>query len=289
LTTNLYRQQQTRPDSTHITMLSNPPPSGLHARNRQHRRQNSTPTAYETLKIAPNLQNIQPSPLRPQPQQQRSRVSHRRGMSLDTRRQILTQRRQEYSMVSNTNNTGSAITPQHVAREAQQQRIARPGPQQAYANLATDENYLVSPSATPQMPCFDQQWSDGLPVPNDMSMSFDMYNGPMNVIIKKNPGEFTNNLNVSDYDLFPPSAMSTPTMMNFPDNAIAASGWLSENETPNSRRSSRRISNGIMERVNKFEIMSNETLQRPLTPPRQNEMGTLPLPIFLLMHQLMVR
>ncbi|KAI1153863.1 hypothetical protein F4825DRAFT_231467 [Nemania diffusa] len=258
-------------------MLSNPPPSGLHARNRQHKRQNSTPTAYETLKIAPNLQNIQPSPLRPQPQQQRSRVSHRRGMSLDTRRQMLAQRRQEYNMVSNTNNTGSAITPQHVVREAQQQRIARPGPQQAYANLATDENYLVSPSATPQMPCFDQQWSDGLPVPNDMSMPFDMYNGPMNVMVKKNEDEFTNNVNVSDFDLYPSSAMSTPSMMSFQDNGIAVPDWLSENETPNSRRSSRRVSNGIMDRVNKFETMSHETLQRPLTPPRQNEMDYFPL------------
>ncbi|KAJ8111875.1 hypothetical protein ONZ43_g5520 [Nemania bipapillata] len=237
-------------------MLSNPPPSGLHARNRQHRRQNSTPTGYDTLKIAPNLQNIQPSPLRPQPQPQRSRVSHRRGMSLDTRR--------------------SAIAPQHVVREAQQQSIARPGPQQAYANVATDENYLVSPSATPQMPCFDQQWSDGLPISSDMSMSFDMYNGPMNVIIKKTHGEYTN-MNVSDFDLFPSSAMSTPTMMSFPDNAMAAPAWLSENETPNSRRSSRRISNGIMDRVNKFETMSNETLQRPLTPPRQNDIDYFPL------------
>ncbi|KAI1121326.1 hypothetical protein F5Y10DRAFT_256547 [Nemania abortiva] len=257
-------------------MLSNPPTSGLHARNRQHRRQNSTPTAYGTVKIAPNLPNIQPSPLRPQPQQQRARVSHRRGMSLDTRRHMLAQKREEYNMVSNTNNTGSAITPQHVVREAQQQRIARPGPQQAYANLATDENYLVSPSATPQMPCFDQQWSDGLPAANDISMSFDMYNGPMNVIIKKNQHEFTNNLNVSDFDLFSPTAMSTPAMVSFPDTGIAAPGWLSENDTTTSRRSSRRISNGIMDRVHKFETMSNEPLQRPLTPPRQNEMDYFP-------------
>lgn len=192
-------------------------------------------------------------------------------------------------MVSNTNNTGSAITPQHVVREAQQQRIARPGPQQAYANLATDENYLVSPSATPQMPCFDQQWSDGLPVPNDMSMPFDMYNGPMNVMVKKNEDEFTNNVNVSDFDLYPSSAMSTPSMMSFQDNGIAVPDWLSENETPNSRRSSRRVSNGIMDRVNKFETMSHETLQRPLTPPRQNEMGMLPSFVSLLVLQLINR
>ncbi|KAI1159197.1 hypothetical protein F5B18DRAFT_637751 [Nemania serpens] len=260
-------------------MLSNPPPSGLHARHRQHRRQNSTPTGYETMKIASNLPNMQSSPLRTQPHQQRSRVSHRRGMSLDTRRQVLAQRRQEYNMVSHTNNnTGSANTPQHVVREAQQQRIARPGPQQAHGNLATDENYLVSPGATPQMACFDEQWSEGLPMLDDMSLALDMYNGPMNVVIKKNQNDFTNsNLNASDFDLFPSSAMSTPTMMDFPDNALAAPGWISENEAANLKKSSRRISNGIMDRVSKFENMSGEPFQRPLTPPRQNEADYFPL------------
>ncbi|KAI1110339.1 hypothetical protein F5Y14DRAFT_429102 [Nemania sp. NC0429] len=262
-------------------MLSNPPPSGLHARQqRQHRRQNSTPTAYEAVKIAPNLPNIQPSPLRAQPhQQQRARVSHRRGMSLDTRRQMLAQRRQEYDMVSHTNNsTGSANTPQHVVREAQQQRIARPGPQQAHVNLAADETYLVSPGATPQMPCFDEQWSQGLPMLDDASLALDMYNGPMNVVIKKNQNDFTNSsLNGSEFDLFPSSAMSTPTMMDFPDNAIATPGWMSDNETASLKKSSRRISNGIMDRVSKFENMSGEPFQRPLTPPRQNEADYYPL------------
>ncbi|KAI0856704.1 hypothetical protein F4860DRAFT_492075 [Xylaria cubensis] len=259
-------------------MLSNPPTSGLHARARQHRRQNSTPTVYDKLKIAPNLPNIQPSTLRPRPQQQQqqqqqSRVSHRRGMSLDTRRQILTQRRQEYNMVSNTNNTGSASTPQHVVREAQQQCIARPGPQQAYANLAIDENYLVSPSATPLTQCFDQQWSDGLPALDDMSMSFGMYNGAMNVALKKSQDGYP----ISDFEAFIPSVMSTPTTMDFPDNPISTPGWMSENEATNSRRSSRRISNGIMDRVNKFEDMSHEPLQRPLTPPTQNEIDYFPI------------
>ncbi|KAI1757552.1 hypothetical protein F4782DRAFT_134153 [Xylaria castorea] len=258
-------------------MLSNPPTSGLHARARQHRRQNSTPTAFDKLKIAPNLPNIQPSPLRPRPQQQQqqqqSRVSHRRGMSLDTRRQILSQRRQEYNMVSNTNNTGSAITPQHVVREAQQQRIARPGSQQAYANLAIDENYLLSPSATPLTQCFEQQWCDGLPVLDDISMSFGMYNGTMNVAVKKSQDGYP----TSDFEAFIPSAMSTPNMMDFPDNPIGTPGWMSESETSNSRRSSRRVSNGIMDRVNKFEDMNHELLQRPLTPPTQNEIDYFPL------------
>lgn len=182
-------------------------------------------------------------------------------------------------MVSHTNNnTGSANLPQHVVREAQQQRIARPGPQQAHANLATEENYLVSPGATPQMPSFDEQWSEGLPMLDDMSLALGMYNGPTNVVVKNNQNEFTNNhLNASDFDLFPSSATSTPTMMDFPDNAMATPGWMSENETANLKKSSRRISNGIMDRVSKFENMSGEPFQRPLTPPRQNEAEYFPL------------
>ncbi|KAI0509486.1 hypothetical protein F5B22DRAFT_322979 [Xylaria bambusicola] len=259
-------------------MLSNPPQSGLHARNRQHRRQNSTPTGYDTMKIATNLPNIQPSPLRPQHtqyQQQRSRVAHRRGMSLDTRRQMLSQKRQSYGMVSNTNNsTGSATTPQHVVREAQQQRIARPGPQQAYANLATDENYLVSPGATPQLQCFDQQWTDGLPLPSDLSMVFDMYPGSMDVIIKEQQDGYPSSLDSPDFDLFPQSAMSTPTMMNFQDSMNGVPGWLADNSAAQFKR---RVSNGIADRVSKFENLSQEPLQRPLTPPKQNEIDYFPM------------
>ncbi|KAI0401933.1 hypothetical protein F4802DRAFT_578348 [Xylaria palmicola] len=252
-------------------MLSNPPTSGLHARHRQHRRQNSTPTTSGQMKIAPNLPAIQPSTLRPQ---QQPRVSHRRGMSLDTRRQMLSHALQEYTMVSNTNNTGSATTPQRVVREAQQQCIARPGPQQAYANLATDENYLVSPSATPLVQCFDQQWSDGLPGLPDMSMPFDMYGGPMNVMLKKT--DYHSNPNPSQFEVYPQSTISTPTMMQFPDNPMGTPGWMSEDEMTSSRRGSRRVSNGIMDRVNKFENMSHELLQRPLTPPMQNETDYFP-------------
>ncbi|KAI8631445.1 hypothetical protein F5Y19DRAFT_396436 [Xylariaceae sp. FL1651] len=261
-------------------MLSNPPVSGLHARHRQHRRQNSTPTTYEALKIAPNLPTTQQSSLHQHQHQshERPRVSHRRGMSLDTRRQIQSPIRQEFSMVSNpTNNTGLANSPQQVVREAQQQRLARPGPQQAYANLATDENYLVSPHATPQIHSFDQQWCDGLPVPSELAMTFDMYNGPMNVIIKKNQDGYVENLTSPDFDLFPPTTLSTPTFMNFPNSSTSTPGWISENETANSRRSSRRISNGIMDRVSKFENMGLEPSQRPLTPPRQNETDYFPL------------
>ncbi|KAI1849676.1 hypothetical protein JX266_004625 [Neoarthrinium moseri] len=243
------------------TMLSNPPPSGLHARHRQHRRQNSTPSAFEAMKIASNLPEMhshqQPQLQRPQG---RPRVSHRRGMSLDTRRQQMhpSTFRQDF------HNT--------------QQRIARPGShQQAYANLASDENYLISPHTTPQMQGFEGQCFDGLPGPQNMNMSFDMYNGQMNVMMKRNQEGFSDNARASqDFELFPSSTMSTPTFMSFSESPSGAPAWMSEGESSTSRRSSRRVSNGIMDRVAKFENM-DEGSQRPLTPPHQNAQDYFPL------------
>jgi regulatory protein SWI5 len=257
-------------------MLSNPPPSGLQNRQRQqHRRQNSTPTAFETMEIANSLPTLPPHQ-QPRPQQGRPRVSHRRGMSLDTRRQQIqspTFRQEFHQTVSEHTNTGHNT--QHVLREAQQQRIARPGPQQAYANLASDENYLISPHATPQMQGFEGQCFDGLPASQPMNMPFDMYNGQLNTMMKKNPEGFSHGMPASqDFELFPNSAISTPTFMNFSESAAGAAAWMSEGEGSDSRRSSRRISNGIMDRVSKFENMGTEgPQQKPITPPNQNANG----------------
>ncbi|KAI0595143.1 hypothetical protein F4775DRAFT_388335 [Biscogniauxia sp. FL1348] len=257
-------------------MLSNPSESGLQARQRQHRRQNSTPTAFDTTRTANNLpQQPQQQQQYQQQQHQRARMSHRRGMSLDTRQHAI---RQEFNMVSNpTNNTGLANTPQHVLREAQQQRIARPGPQHAYANLARDENYLVSPHGTPQMPNFEGHTFDGLPAPPNGHINFDMYNS-IDAMVKKNQESFSANMNASsDFDIFSPTTLSTPTFMTFQDSPTGTTGWISEGETSSSRRSSRRISNGIMDRVSKFENISVEESQRPLTPTRQDTTDYFPL------------
>ena len=258
-------------------MLSNPTPSGLQARqqhHRQHRRQNSTPTAFDQLKIATDL----PAGMhhRPQPQQ-RPRMTHRRGaMSLDLRRQQMhspTTLRQEFSTVSNSTNNAGINAPQHVLREAQQQRIARPGPQQAFANLASDENYVMSPHGTPHLESFEAQCFDGLRNQQDLGMSFDMYGSPMNHRMKKgqeNSSEPGNMPPSQECELFPSSAMSTPTFLNFQESPTGAPGWISDSDTTSTRRSSgRRISNGILDRVSKFENMGDAP-SRPLTPPQQN-------------------
>ncbi|KAK0610007.1 hypothetical protein B0T17DRAFT_593848 [Bombardia bombarda] len=271
-------------------MLSNPPQTGgLHARQRQHRRQNSTPSAFEAVKIAP-LPNFQ---------HQRPHVSHRRGQSLDMRRQQLSHSttatattRQDYTTVStSTTNTGLNTTPQHILRETQQQRIARPGLGQAAFNLSTNQtdsdDFLLSPHGTPH----HQHFVDALAAQGQMTdmsgLPFDAYMGPMNVIIKKNQANFASNNNVhsaQDYEFFgPDSALSTPTFMTFPEASPVGSGpgWISEGETASAhaRRTSRRISNGILDKVSKFESMGNSldlSAQRPTTPPNQNVNGYFP-------------
>jgi regulatory protein SWI5 len=255
------------------TMLSNPPPSNLHARQRQHRRQNSTPTAFEAVKI-PALPNVQHP----------RAGGHRRGLSLDTRRRTTTTipspttLRQEMNAVSMNTNTGLATTPSsrhHVLREAQQQRIqARPGPQQqqhpqVYANLASandHENYLISPHGTPHNQRFDPSCFDPAAVP------FDQYNAQMSMVMQKNQANMGPAMGSGkDFELFAPdSAMSTPTFMNFHESPAAVQGWISDGDTNSTRRTSRRISNGIMDRVAKFETMGIDGSQRPITPPNQN-------------------
>lgn len=108
-------------------------------------------------------------------------------------------------------------------------------------------------------------------------LSFDSYMGPMNAMMKKNQTSFASN---QEFEFFgPDSALSTPTFMTFPDTSPAGSGqgWISEGETASthSRRTSRRISNGIIDKVAKFEAMNNmdASAQRPATPPGHDMNG----------------
>lgn len=247
-------------------MLSNPPTSS-HARQRQHRRQISTPSAFEGVNISqlPNANN------------RRQAMAHRRGLSLDTRRHQTTQQtaRQDLTKVRmNTNITGLANNSQHhILREAQQQRIqARPGPQQLqYVSMASDdsENFLISPHSTPQSQRFDASCFDDMPV------EFPYDGGQWNMIMQKNHESFADNMAESkNFDLYSnDSALSTPTFMNFPDSP-AGQAWSTCDDAA-SRRNPRRISNGIMERVSKFEHMGMGEPQRPTTPINQNENSKL--------------
>lgn len=175
----------------------------------------------------------------------------------------------------NTNITGLANNSQHhILREAQQQRIqARPGPQQLqYVSMASDdsENFLISPHSTPQSQRFDASCFDDMPV------EFPYDSGQWNMIMQKNHESFANNMAESkNFDLYSnDSALSTPTFMNFPDSP-AGKAWSTCDDAA-SRRNPRRISNGIMERVSKFENMGMGDPQRPTTPINQNENNYYP-------------
>jgi regulatory protein SWI5 len=230
-------------------MLSNPTTS-LHNRQRQHRRQNSTPTAFEPVK-ASNLPNIQ------------RHGGHRRGMSLDQRRRQTPP--QEY-MVSTTNQ-GYQTTQQHILRETQQQRLARPG--QNFNQFDNDENYLNSPTVTPHRESFDaacmNQYGNGDHSQNQNRWS---YSGPINTIINVDPNQFTGS---NDFNLFSNDQILTPSaFLDF--SAGFENGSDATRSETNSRRSSRRISGGIMDQVARYENLTLQSpqTQRPLTPPNQN-------------------
>jgi regulatory protein SWI5 len=95
-------------------MLSNPH-SNLQRQQRQHRRQNSTPIAFEAPKV----------PLLPATKLQRL-AFHRRGQSLDQR--VQQQPFPDGSTVSIP--PGFQPNPQHSLQEAQQHRLVQPGQQQ---------------------------------------------------------------------------------------------------------------------------------------------------------------
>ncbi|KAL2128426.1 hypothetical protein VTI74DRAFT_9201 [Chaetomium olivicolor] len=245
--------------------------SGLHSRRGQHRRQNSTPSAtaaYEPVKIAP-LPSFQ----------QRPPVSHRRGLSLDTRRQQFASAtthsasQQDYTTVG-----GLPTSVQHRTPEAQNQRAVRPGSALSNYSEHDEDNFLISPQVTPQSRRFANVMAAQGAMTDVNSLQLDAYLGSYDMT--KSPN-FSNGNAIDpsrDFDFFvPDSTLSTPTFLTFPDSS-PAHGWNSENETAGtqSRRASRRISNGIMDKVAKFEALGSglDGSSRPCTPSDQDAIAS---------------
>ncbi|TEA18374.1 Metallothionein expression activator [Colletotrichum sidae] len=241
-------------------MLSNTPPvNPLHARHR-HRRQNSTPTAFEGVKIQPLPNNVQ---------RQRA-LGHRRGLSLDTRRQVMSPNagtRQDFAThnrsmycekrSSNAYKHARAPTSKHISTTNNN-------------NTNNSSNNNFNTNSTCQR--FDPSCFDSTPI------QFDQFGNQINAIMAKSQHSYSSSLGSSkDFELFgPDSAMSTPSFMNYSDAPNTPQGWISEGDTASTRRSSRRISNGIMDRVSKFETMGADQAQRPTTPPHQNATNYFP-------------
>lgn len=230
-------------------MLSNPS-HNLQNRHRQHRRQNSTPTAFDAVK-ANNLPPVQ-------------RHAHRRGMSLDTRPRPIQQQGQS---VSNTN-IGYQTTQQHILRETQQQRLVRPG-QQPFPVYDNDENHFVSPLVTPHRQSFDSGCSNPYEVQGHQHSY--SYSGPMNPMIPVDPNFNGNN----EFDFFTTNTAMTPTFMEFFQDSEVQSVHSQPSSANHSRRSSRRISGVILDRVAQFENLALKSPSRPITPPDANSTSKL--------------
>lgn len=132
------------------------------------------------------------------------------------------------------------------------------------------ENFLLSPHDTPQLnrfvdaSCFETS-----------SAAFDPFGEQLSMMMQKNQGSFGSNMtSAKDMELFQiESAQTNPTYMNYANSPPGAS-WTAEEASATIKRSSRRISNGIVERVAKFEGLGVDDGQRPTTPPNQNGNGT---------------
>lgn len=234
-------------------MLSNPR-SNLQNRQRLHRRQNSTPSAFDPVKV------------HDLPITQRH-GAHRRGMSLDTRKR---QTPPQETISVSTINQGYQTTSQHILRETQQQRLARPG--QNFTTFDNDENYLRSPIVTPNRQSFDATCSDqyGEQVPSS-PYHFD---GPINSTIQIDPNTFNEGTSLN---LFASETAMTPT--EFLDFSAGFENGHGFQSSGTSRRSSgRRISNGIVDRVAQFEQLALKS-PRPVTPPNQHVPGNSELPL----------
>ncbi|OAA82007.1 C2H2 transcription factor Swi5 [Akanthomyces lecanii RCEF 1005] len=236
-------------------MLSNPT-TNLHSRQRQHRRQNSTPSAFEGVKAQNLPANIN----------RRQAAAHRRGLSLDTRR--------FQQMTSPT--TARQDNMHRVLREAQQQRTqARPGQhprQNPYLAMrhGDTENFMISPNHTPHSQRFDASCFESSSAP------FDAYGEQLNMMMQRNQGNYGNNLSsAKDFDLF--AVENGQPMASYADVPESPSqAWMTEGGNATIRRSARRISDGIMGRVAIFENMNGQEAQAPSTPPNQNENAYFP-------------
>ncbi|POS84506.1 hypothetical protein EPUL_003869 [Erysiphe pulchra] len=234
-------------------MLSNPN-SNLHLRQRQHRRQNSTPSAFEPLKVS-SLPKIQ------------KHHGHRRGMSLDQRRRQTPPQDRMISHVS----TGYLSTPQHILRETQQQRLICPG-QQYMQYSSNDDSYLSSPVVTPHRLSLDSNYVNNYGEIAQPSQSYP-YHAPMNWTMEINqPNHHKNsNFNLISSDPIAP----TSTYLDFHSSLGEGIGKSIQGDF--GRNSvGKRISDGIIDRVSQFENLALQVPHRPLTPSSHNTSSCFP-------------
>lgn len=139
-------------------MLSDP--SANLPRYRQHRRQNSTPIAMEAMKV-PSLSATA----------MHRYASHRRGLSLDQRNS----EHQRYQRGPEDSMSTSNLYPhpQHVLREAQQQRLTRPSP--SYQAMPMSSSAECQPFSQEDFQAFTNNHSNENRFPENACMSPDVF------------------------------------------------------------------------------------------------------------------
>jgi regulatory protein SWI5 len=256
-------------------------PVALHARQRQHRRQNSTPSAFAGAKIQPLLAaNVYP----------RQSPGHRRHLSLDTRQSQPIQASptrgarwgEHWGEVGSAANQGLTSPAQHQSPHGQSQQNIAARPDMPYPSFVPmtpggDDPFFISPHGTPQSQGFMNSWeSPGLgPVP------FVGYGNQLDMMAHRNLNNYSAVPEVAEspagFDVFgPESAVSTPTFFSVPESPTG-SGWTSEGDTASTKMASRRISNGIMDRVHRYETLSFDDAQNlAIRPPSAGANGYFP-------------
>ena len=150
-------------------MMSNPPPSLQNQQKLHHQRQNSTPVAFEAMKV--------PMP----PNTTQRQAMHRRGQSYDVARTPIRRHQHNGSAVSMNTNIGS-FHGQQILREAQQQKIARPGQQysqpQVNTSLAQQCAIFPHPQSFSSM-SYDMTMNAIIPMNQEMMQHSQYQNVPM--------------------------------------------------------------------------------------------------------------
>jgi hypothetical protein len=210
-------------------MMSNQPSSLQSQPTKQfHRRQNSTPVvAFEAMKV---------SQLPPQRQD-----VHRRGLSFD-QHQRSPIRRQPGNMVSITNPPHG----QHILREAQQLRTARPGQQHITTDLPISPNCANFPNSQPSTP-YDQM--------------------SMNAAMQKSQSMQFQNSPYYPYDMSPamsPMQNAFPNVVRVDENSQHYFQNVHPNQDPNM----------VFDRRMSQPDLRVQTM-RPLTPADQIQNGRL--------------
>lgn len=130
---------------------------------------------------------------------------------------------------------------------------------------------MISPHQTPHSQRFDTSCFESSTAP------FDAYGEQLNMMMQRNQGSYGNNMSsAKDFDLFAvENAQSMSPYTSIPESPSQA--WMMDGGNATIRRTQRRISDGIMDRVAIFENMNGEDGQVPSTPPnQQNENAYFP-------------